>query len=238
MREPRTLGAGLTKQFLIIWKGLVFVIFSANGAAHAGYLRPVVHVRDMEDKTLVLPLEECRTVQDTATLVKRRLGLPQSTAVAFAADSEVPEEDVDRYSGGASLLKGSASLLAGQQLQLMARVLAHVMFGNTTLGAANVPVAVEGSNECMTTDTAGYCELILPAGRHQIRIDHGMSNEGSDMVDVDVDEVSVNMEISVPASLFVYLQVPDSDKGDFVPTNVAKLWPRHLFAAALLVLVL
>ncbi|CAE7204933.1 unnamed protein product [Symbiodinium natans] len=185
-----------------------------------GHLRPVVHVRDICEETWVLPLEDCRTVEDAAVILKRKLRLGLNTSLSLAAESTVPEISVDRNVGGASLLKGSALLSAGQQLKIMARLLLHVTFGNTTLGAPNVQVALRGSDEITTTDSAGVCELIVPAGRHHVLIDHGMSNEGSDEMEIDVSEVESRVEFSVPACLFVYLQAPDSEKGAAAPTNV------------------
>ena len=180
-------------------------------------------MRDLEDKTVVLTLAECETIEEATALLRKRLCTAQTASLTLAAESEVPEADVDRYASGCPLLKASAKLSAGQRLRLMARLLVHVSFGNTTLGASNVHVAIEGSDEATTSDSAGLCELILPAGHHKIKVDHGMSNEGSDFVEVDVSEVDVKMEISAPACLFVYLQAPDSQKGDSAPTNVSKL---------------
>ena len=170
----------------------------------------------------MLPLEDCRTVEDAAVILKRKLRLGLNTSLSLAAESTVPEISVDRNVGGASLLKGSALLSAGQQLKIMARLLLHVTFGNTTLGAPNVQVALRGSDEITTTDSAGVCELIVPAGRHHVLIDHGMSNEGSDEMEIDVSEVESRVEFSVPACLFVYLQAPDSEKGAAAPTNVPR----------------
>jgi len=185
-----------------------------------GHLRPVVHVKDIDDKTLNLALEDCATVDDAAVLLGQRLHLNQSINLSLAAESSVPETCVDRYACGASLLKGSVKLWAGQQLKIMARLLINVTFGNTTLGAPNVQVALRDSNEAATTDSSGVCELVVPAGRHHVRIDHAMSNEGSDEMEIDVSEVETRVEVSVPACLFVYLQAPDSEKGANAPTNV------------------
>ena len=189
----------------------------------AGHLRPVVHVKDIDDKTLNLALEDCATVDDAAVLLGQRLHLNQSINLSLAAESSVPETCVDRYACGASLLKGSVKLWAGQQLKIMARLLINVTFGNTTLGAPNVQVALRDSNEAATTDSSGVCELVVPAGRHHVRIDHAMSNEGSDEMEIDVSEVETRVEVSVPACLFVYLQAPDSEKGANAPTNVPEL---------------
>jgi len=181
----------------------------SEGPVAMGFLRPVATVAHIDGRNVIVPIENCPTVSHVATHVVQQLQLRHK---------DVSANLVLANASGGQILKSSDSVVAGQQLNVLAQLDVCVTFGTLHVAVPGVSVSLSDANNASgQTNEDGICALFALGGTYEIALTHDLF--GTKHVEVDLHDVCTTMRICVNAFLYVFMMEPE-ESDDSSPTAV------------------